>query len=120
MTYSNRAYATHILIFLIIAEESLQKPKLKFSLLHLLYQTFYVASGNQTMPQLINLFRARLDRLQMRTILIPERTEQSIGEHEAIFQALQAQSCAAADQAARAHMNNLRLAIQKNWQLIRL
>ncbi len=84
------------------------------------HQIFYEASGNQTMPQLINLLRQRLARLQMRTILIPGRTDQSIGEHEAIFQALQAQDCPAADQAARAHMSNLRITIQKNWQLIRL
>ncbi len=84
------------------------------------HQIIYEASGNQTMPQLINVLRQRLTRLQFRTILIPGRTEKSMGEHEAIFQALQVHDAAAADQAARAHMIGLRTTIEKGWQLVRL
>lgn len=86
----------------------------------LFHQVIYEASGNETMPQLINALRQRLARLQFRTILIPGRTEQSIGEHEAIFQALQAHDALAADKAARAHMRSLRVAINKSWQLIKV
>lgn len=84
------------------------------------HQIIYKASRNETMPQLITVLQQRLIRLQFRTILIPGRTEKSIGEHEAIFLALQAQDAAAADQAARAHMRGLRAAIEKGWQLVRL
>lgn len=84
------------------------------------HQIIYEASGNETMPQLINVLRQRLARLQFRTILIPGRTEKSIQEHEALFLALQARDAAAADQAARAHMIGLRGAIEKAWQLVRL
>jgi DNA-binding GntR family transcriptional regulator len=86
----------------------------------LFHQIIYEASGNETMPQLINGLRQRLARLQLRSILIPGRTEQSIGEHEAIFQALQTHDAMAADQAARAHMRGLRVAIDRAWQLVRL
>jgi DNA-binding GntR family transcriptional regulator len=61
-----------------------------------------------------------LARLQIRIILIPGRTEQTIAEHEAILQALQARDASAAKRAARAHLRSLRAAIQKAWQLIQL
>lgn len=86
----------------------------------LFHQIIYEASGNETIPQLINLLRQRLARLQVRAILIPGRTDKSIGEHEAILLALQARDASAADQAARSHMQSLREAIEKAWQLIRL
>jgi len=86
----------------------------------LFHQIIYEASGNETMPQLINVLRQRLARLQFRTILIPGRSDKSIKEHEAIFQALQAHDALAADRAARAHMIGLRTAIEKGWQLVRL
>lgn len=82
------------------------------------HQIIYEASGNQTMPQLIILLRQRLARLQIRTILVPGRTEQSLAEHNAIYQALQTHNAAAAREAARAHLSSLRANIQKAWQLI--
>ncbi|MCB0167586.1 MAG: GntR family transcriptional regulator [Anaerolineae bacterium] len=82
------------------------------------HQIIYAASGNQTMPELIVLLRQRLARLQIRTILVPGRTEQSLAEHEAIYQALQAHDASAAKDAARAHLKSLRVNIQKAWQLI--
>jgi DNA-binding GntR family transcriptional regulator len=84
------------------------------------HQIIYEASGNQTMLQLGTSLRQRLARLQIRIILIPGRTEQTIAEHEAIFQALQAHDASAAKRAARAHLRSLRAAIQKAWQLIQL
>ena len=84
------------------------------------HQVIYQASGNETLPQLITSLRQRLVRLQIRAILIPGRTQNSLAEHEAIFQALQAKNPASAERAARAHMRGLRDAIQKAWQLIRV
>jgi len=84
------------------------------------HQLIYEASGNKTLPELITSLQQRLIRLQLRAILIPGRTEKSLAEHEAIFQALQAQDAAAAERAARAHLSSLRTAIHNAWQLIRL
>lgn len=86
----------------------------------LFHQTVYEASGNQTMPALIQALRQRLARLQLRAILIPGRREHSLGEHEAILQALQAGDAVAAERAARAHMRSLTSAIADAWQLIRV
>lgn len=82
------------------------------------HQIICEASGNETMPQLIHVLRQRLARLHLRTILIPGRTEKSIQEHDAIFLALQAQDATAAEQAARSHIQSLRDAIEKAWQLL--
>jgi DNA-binding GntR family transcriptional regulator len=84
------------------------------------HQVIYQASGNETLPELIISLQQRLVRLQLRTILIPGRPEQSLAEHEAILQALQAQDAGAAERAVRAHLSSLRVAIQQAWQLIRL
>jgi DNA-binding GntR family transcriptional regulator len=84
------------------------------------HQIIYEASCNRTMLQLVTSLRQRLARLQIRIILIPGRTEQTIAEHEAILQALQARDASAAKRAARAHLRSLRAAIQKAWQLIQL
>jgi DNA-binding GntR family transcriptional regulator len=84
------------------------------------HQVIYEASGNQTIPELINLLRLRLARLQLRTFLIPGRSEQSLAEHEAILQAIRAKDPTAAERAARAHLINLRVAIQKAWNLVRI
>jgi DNA-binding GntR family transcriptional regulator len=83
------------------------------------HQIIYDASGNQTMPQLIDSLRQRLARLQLRSILIPGRAKQSLAEHNAILQAMQTQDAPAAERAARAHLSGLRKAIEKAWQLVR-
>ncbi|HEX6971970.1 MAG TPA: GntR family transcriptional regulator [Limnochordia bacterium] len=84
------------------------------------HKLIYQASGNHTIPELISLLRLRLVRLQLRTILIPGRSEQSIAEHEAIYQAIASRDEAAADTAAREHMRNLRSTVAKAWTLVRL
>lgn len=80
----------------------------------------YRASGNVTLPELIEQLRLRLVRLQLRTILIPGRGEQSLTEHEAILRAMEARDPEAAERALRGHMANLRAAIQKAWALLKL
>jgi DNA-binding GntR family transcriptional regulator len=84
------------------------------------HQIIYQASGNQTLPQLINLLRERLVRFQLRSILIPGRREKSWAEHEAIFEALQKGNALTAEQAARAHVSGIRKAIEQAWKLVGL
>jgi len=83
---------------------------------HLIHE----ASGNQTMPELIANLRLRMSRLQLRSILIPGRSERSIREHEAIYHAVAARDPEAAAQAAAEHMRSLRQAISKAWSLVKL
>ncbi len=84
------------------------------------HRTIYRASENETLPDLIEQTKLRLARLQLRTILIPGRGERSLAEHEAILAAMEAGDPDAAERALRAHMGNLRQAIEKAWALLRL
>lgn len=78
------------------------------------------ASGNTTMPELIATLRLRMSRLQLRSILIPGRSEKSIAEHEAIYEAVQARDPDAAAEAAAVHLRSLRAAISRAWSLVKL
>lgn len=86
----------------------------------LFHQKVYEASGSRTIPDLIKTLRLRLARLQLRTILIPGRSERSLAEHVAIFEALRSRDAEAAAAAARAHVSHLREAVEKAWSLVRL
>ena len=82
------------------------------------HQIIYRASHNRTMPELIGLLRLRMARLHVRTILIPGRSDKSLAEHTAIYEALRARDADAAERALRAHMKSLREAIRKAWNLV--
>lgn len=84
------------------------------------HAVIYEASGNRTIPELIGFLRLRLTRLQLRTILIPGRDKESLDEHAAILEALEARDSDLADDAIRSHMRNLRAAIDRAWSLVRL
>ena len=84
------------------------------------HDTIYGASGNRTSPELIGLVRLRLAQLQLRTILIPGRSEKSLAEHTAIYEGLRARDADATEAAVREHVGQLRVAIQKAWSLVRL
>lgn len=84
------------------------------------HKLIHAASGNSTMPELIATLRLRMSRLQLRSILIPGRSEQSIAEHEAIYQALARRDAEGAARAAAEHLRSLRAAIDKAWNLVKL
>lgn len=86
----------------------------------LFHRVIYDASGNRTIPELIAMLRLRMARLQLRTILIPGRSEKSIAEHEAIYSSVAAREPAAAGAAAGEHMRSLRVAVEKAWSLVKL
>ena len=84
------------------------------------HQLIHEASGNATMPELIGTLRLRMSRLQLRSILIPGRSEKSLAEHRAIYEAIAARDPDAAAAAAARHLRSLRAAISKAWSLVRL
>jgi len=86
----------------------------------LFHEKVYQASGSRTIPDLIKTLRLRLARLQLRTILIPGRSEGSLSEHVAIYEALRARDPAAAAEAARGHVSSLSRAVENAWSLVRL
>jgi len=51
--------------------------------------------------------KTQLSRFQIKTMLVPERSRQSLVEHRAILEAMQSRNADDAEQAIRAHMGNL-------------
>jgi len=84
------------------------------------HKLIHEASGNSTMPELITTLRLRMSRLQLRSILIPGRSDKSMAEHEAIYQALAKRDADVAAEAAAAHLRSLSNAISKAWSLVKL
>ncbi|MCX7786141.1 MAG: GntR family transcriptional regulator [Spirochaetes bacterium] len=83
------------------------------------HRTIYEACGNRSLSLLIEMLRSRLARLQLRTILIPGRSEESLAEHQRIFEAFRKRDPVLAEQSIRTHMGNLRINIQKAWSLVK-
>lgn len=75
------------------------------------HSIIYEASGSKKVPEVIASLRARVVRLQFRTVLIPGRSESSFAEHTKILAAIEAHDAAAAEEAMRAHMRALRDAL---------
>lgn len=87
---------------------------------HAFHDTIYAATGNRTIPELIGLIRLRLAQLQLRTILIPGRSERSLAEHTAIYEGLKNRDADETEAAVREHIGQLREALTKAWNLVRL
>jgi len=83
------------------------------------HRTIYEACRNRSLQILIEMLRSRLARLQLRTILIPGRSEESLIEHQKIFEAFKKRDPILGEQSIRTHMGNLRINIQKAWSLVR-
>lgn len=85
----------------------------------LFHETIYQAAGNQSIPWLIGLLRSKIARLQLRTVLIPGRSADSLEEHTNIYLALQQRDPDAAEAAISKHMENLQDTIKGAWSLVR-
>lgn len=84
-----------------------------------LHATIYRAAGNQSIPWLIDLLRSKIARLQLRTVLIPGRSADSLQEHTNIYLAIKQRDPDAAEAAIGAHMDNLQATIRGAWSLVR-
>lgn len=71
----------------------------------------YEACGSTKIPEIIASLRARVVRIQFRTILLPGRGKRSLAEHTAILEALERRAGEEAETAMRAHINSLRQAL---------
>jgi len=80
----------------------------------------YDASGNATLPELISQIRLRLARLNLRVILLPGRSDNSLHEHSAIYEALAQRDPDRAVMAARQHISGVRADIENGWELVRI
>jgi len=68
------------------------------------HQLIWAAADHATASRLVGSLKSQSIRLQYQTILRPGRTERSLREHEAIFDALKAHDPDAAEEAMRTHL----------------
>ncbi len=68
------------------------------------HQRIWAAADHPTTSRLVGSLKSQSIRLQYQTILRPGRTERSLREHEAIFEALKAHDPDAAEAAMREHL----------------
>lgn len=83
------------------------------------HEIIYQASANQEAVAFVKQIKTQLQRLQLRTNLVPGRIQRSLAEHQAILAALQAHDGEASQAAVIAHISHLRETIVNNYnQLI--
>jgi len=69
-------------------------------------------AAHATTARLIATLKSQLVRFQYRTILLPGRSERSLGEHSAIVQAIAAHDPDGAEQAMRTHLSHVAEALR--------
>jgi DNA-binding GntR family transcriptional regulator len=68
------------------------------------HHRIWAAGDHATASRLVGSLKSQSIRLQYQTMLRPGRTERSLREHEAIFEALKAHDPEAAEESMRAHL----------------
>ncbi|MEE6258163.1 GntR family transcriptional regulator [Plantactinospora sonchi] len=76
-----------------------------------LHKAIIAAARHETAARLISGLRAQLVRFQYRTILVPGRPAQSLGEHTDIVAAIAARDPDAAEAAMRRHLGHVELTL---------
>ncbi|MFL2101591.1 GntR family transcriptional regulator [Desemzia sp. FAM 23989] len=80
------------------------------------HEIIYTASTNQEAVALVKQIKTQLQRLHLKTNLIPGRFEQSLQEHQNIFTALKNRDGKAAQLAVTQHVEHLRDTIMTHYQ----
>ncbi|MED4599251.1 GntR family transcriptional regulator [Paenibacillus validus] len=82
------------------------------------HNIIYKSSKNIQSVELINLIKTQLSRVDIRSVLVPGRNQQSLEEHTRIFQALKNRDEKEAEEAMRAHISNVRRTIRDNHLIL--
>jgi DNA-binding GntR family transcriptional regulator len=82
------------------------------------HQILYDASANQQAVDMIRMIRTQLNRLHLKTILLPGRNDESYQEHSAIYQAVRNRDPDAAEAAIMLHVKKIRDIIEKNYTFL--
>ena len=82
------------------------------------HQVIYDACPNKTATNLLMNLKNQMKKYNTKTILIPKRSDQSFGEHEAIFEALKNGDPQGAESLMITHIMNVRKVFQENYQLL--
>lgn len=85
-------------------------------------QTFhaiiYEASTNQQAVEMVNKIKNQLKRLQIKTILIPGRTQDSLKEHQKVLNAMKSHDGNWAEDAIKHHIAQVRKALAENYTFL--
>lgn len=83
------------------------------------HQVIYDACPNKTATNLLMNLKNQMKKYNTKTILIPKRSDQSFGEHEAIFEAVKKNGDPqGAESLMITHIMNVRKVFQENYQLL--
>lgn len=82
------------------------------------HKVIYDSSMNQQAVDMVLVIKDQLLRYHFRTILIPGRTESSLGEHKEILEALKARDPERADQAIRKHISHVKETVENFYQFL--
>lgn len=78
----------------------------------------YEASSKPILTSYCLNIKTQLSRYQFKTMLVPQRSEDSLVEHKAILESMKSHDSDAAEKAIRAHMSNLLATIIKYKNLV--
>lgn len=85
---------------------------------HFFHNIIYEASSNQQAVDMVKKIKTQLQRLQLKTILVPGRTQDSFKEHQKILNALKAKDEKWAQDAVKYHVSHVRQTIVDNYSFL--
>ncbi|MBM7651042.1 GntR family transcriptional regulator [Neobacillus cucumis] len=84
----------------------------------LFHNIIYEASTNEQAVEMVNKIKTQLQRLRIKTILVPGRTQESFKEHQKILNALKSKDGKWAEDAVKFHVSNVRKTIVENYSFL--
>lgn len=85
---------------------------------HQFHNIIYEASTNQQAVEMVKKIKTQLQRLQIKTVLVPGRLQDSYKEHDKILNALRAKDGKWAEDAVKFHVSRVRQTIVDNYSFL--
>ena len=76
------------------------------------------ASNNQMLKNMMEIVNAHLQIIRLRTVVIPERAQRTVKEHQQILKAIEKRDAVSAEQLMREHIRSVREVALKNIEAI--
>lgn len=76
------------------------------------------ASNNQMLKNMMEIVNAHLQIIRLRTVVIPERAQKTVKEHQQIFKAIENGDATSAEELMRKHVQSVREVALKNIEAI--
>ncbi|MGD8522964.1 MAG: GntR family transcriptional regulator [Desulfobacterales bacterium] len=76
------------------------------------------ASNNQMLKNMMDMVNAHLQIIRLRTVVIPERAQRTVKEHEQILEAIENRDATSAEELMRKHVRSVREVALRNIEAI--